>query len=313
MYRFVLMVVGLFIIATGELMAEDEVSPEVLERHEKAVAAIRMKGGIYYSIFRQWQSVPPPSHLDLQQWKGNDYSLVSDLHGLDMLWLPSVDGAVLESLELPDLRFVRFNYGTFTDDDFIDFIGKCPKLERVTMIRPIKITDKSMACLRDLKNLRDVEFVSVNISDEGVKKFPKGLRMVSISDGKITPKCFDELAKMPNLQFLHLPYLKEITNEDVEKLTSLKKLRSLTIRSSQLTNEGVKNLAQFKELDSLQFGGPKVTDEGLIHLQNLKQMNGLVLWGTSCTQAGVDDLRDSIWGSQETAARNHVIFSRMAE
>ena len=188
-------------------------------------------------------------------------------------------------------------------------LQELPSWKRSDLIAPQGITDDGLAALGQLKHLRHLELIRVPITDVGVKKLPKGLRMISIRESKISTECIDDIAKVANMEFLYLTDLPGIKDEDAKTLAKLTRLKVLSIEKSQLTNDGLKTLSTCQELECLSFGGKEITDEGLMPFQHHKYLRVLVPCNTQCTQEGLIRFRDLLW-HQEDLGKHAVRFFR---
>lgn len=307
-----IIVVSLILLVVGLSAKADESLPSsaALKRHQDAVTEIEQLGGKYYPNFVGWAT--RPNHLNLLKWKGTNYGQLSHLISLQMVWLPStITDNDLEEINLPDLLFVRFSGGTYTDDGFADFIARHPKLIRVTLVAAPQLTDAGLASLGQLKHLEDIEMIQVSLTNDGVRQLPKNLKMLSLRRSNVTAKCVSDIAEMKNMQFLYLVDVPRINDNDVQTLSTLKKLKALNIEDAELTNKGLGHLAKLTSLEALSFGGSTIADKDLTQLQTLTNLNRLFPHNTKCTQAGLDRLRDTIWPSEEEAQKNRVLFLPM--
>ena len=89
---------------------------------------------------------------------------------------------------------------------------------------------------------------------------------LKLGDTKITDAALSEIAKLKNLNKLHLEY-------------------------TAVTDAGLKNLQRLPYLEYLNLVGTKVTDAGLQSLANLKAMKDVFVWKSGVTEAGIAQLR----------------------
>ncbi len=78
---------------------------------------------------------------------------------------------------------------------------------------------------------------------------------------------------------------KEVTDEQLDVLSTLPNLESLYLFSSKVTDAGVEKLAKLKTLRELQLLIPQVTDAGLADLELLTELRLLVLLSENVTSA----------------------------
>ncbi len=89
---------------------------------------------------------------------------------------------------------------------------------------------------------------------------------LKLGDTKITDAGMSEIAKLKNLNKLHLEY-------------------------TAITDAGLKNLQDLPYLEYLNLVGTKVTDAGLQNLASLKTIRDVYVWKSGVTEAGIAQLR----------------------
>ena len=83
----------------------------------------------------------------------------------------------------------------------------------------------------------------------------------------------------------------DFTDNDMEVLTKLDRLKRLTILESQITDAGLVHLEGLANLESLVVGSTKVTDAGLAYLKGLKNLTRLELYCDQVSDAGLVHLK----------------------
>lgn len=91
---------------------------------------------------------------------------------------------------------------------------------------------------------------------------------LKLGDTKITDAAMGEIAKLKNLNKLHLEY-------------------------TAVTDAGLKNLQNLPYLEYLNLVGTKVTDAGLQSLTSLKTIKDVYVWKSGVTEAGIAQLRQA--------------------
>ncbi|WP_189563451.1 c-type cytochrome domain-containing protein [Persicitalea jodogahamensis] len=91
---------------------------------------------------------------------------------------------------------------------------------------------------------------------------------LKLGDTKITDAALSEIAKLKNLNKLHLEY-------------------------TGVTDAGLKNLEELPYLEYLNLVGTKVTDAGLQGVANMKTIRNVFVWKTAVTDAGIAQLRQA--------------------
>jgi len=82
----------------------------------------------------------------------------------------------------------------------------------------------------------------------------------------------------------------QITDEGLNEVIKLPKLRGLALWDTKITDAGLKEVIKLKHLNYLNLGGTKITDAGLKELAKLKNLTELNLRYTQITDAGLKEL-----------------------
>jgi hypothetical protein len=77
-------------------------------------------------------------------------------------------------------------------------------------------------------------------------------------------------------------------------LAKLKRLKKLTLASTDIGDSGLAALGSLRELNELDLTGTQVTDAGLDALQRLSRLDKLSLAGTAVTDAGLMKLASNV-------------------
>lgn len=80
--------------------------------------------------------------------------------------------------------------------------------------------------------------------------------------GEPSDACAHHIAATRTLETLELPMCRWLTDEFIEKIAKLPKLRSLTIESPLLTDESLRIIAEQMRLENLDLSAQNLTDEG---------------------------------------------------
>lgn len=129
------------------------------------------------------------------------------------------------------------------------------------------ITDRDLARLGGLKNLRLLDLSANPVGDAGL----------------------ESIARMENLEWLLL-YDTQVTSSGLAHLSRLPRLRSLGLGGCKVTDEGLAHLRQFPALESLDLRRTLVTDDGMRRLAGLKTMKAIWLDETEVSEAGLAHL-----------------------
>lgn len=157
----------------------------------------------------------------------------------------------------------------WTDDD-LAHLATNKALQVLEIDQGAAITDRGLAYLSGLTNMRRVLLKDSQITDEGL----------------------DHLLGWKSLGMIHLP--PKITHRGVAKLRALPNLSVLGWRSA--TDEGMVYMKDFPNLKELWLNNSKVTDVGLKHLHRLPNLGEIGLRNTAVTTAGIQALKESYQG-----------------
>jgi Leucine-rich repeat (LRR) protein len=210
-----------------------------------------------------------------------------------------------------------------------ELIGQLPSLEEI-YIDFSSIDDESMAALCEAKTLRKVSFRGTEVSDKGLQHLARLDELVHLAVASCPVTCAQlgalkkkaklihlnvggtrlndqgvaAIAGLSTIEELDIAKLQGMTNNHFSRLLNGKKnLRYLNAGENRaLTNDALKALAPLKELETIQVGEiPGINDQGLVHLTKLKKLKVLTYGGTGVTAVGIEMLRKSIPGLNQSA------------
>jgi len=139
-------------------------------------------------------------------------------------------------------------------------LSQSKSIERLCLHWPDKITDRGVAHLRNMPQLKGLDVQHASLSDASLKL----------------------LATLPNLDYLHLPN-EGLTDAGVAylgKLTGLKCLWIDCASNSPLTDESLRVVGGLHRLEELDIGGTGFTAKGIEHLFDLKGLRVLSFIGS---------------------------------
>ncbi|WP_345682305.1 redoxin domain-containing protein [Novipirellula caenicola] len=177
----------------------------------------------------------------------------------------------------------------------IEALSALPNLEE--MVISGKCDDSCMASVAAMPCLRDLTVAHTRITNAGFALLADNTKLehVQIIGNRITTRCIDTLATMPNLRRLGLMAVKPRNGGE----PAWKNLESLTPSLSELWLMGCPSLeesdfaklAQFRDLKTLRIeGGRAITDEHVKHLKSLNKLDYLQLTSTVITDEGVIEI-----------------------
>lgn len=184
--------------------------------------------------------------------------------------MPEVTDEGLKSLaECADLGMISLQSPHITDKGLenLDIANK-PRIWSLSLSGS-KITDKSLAMLKDLDRLEVLMLNGCAITDSGLKDVPAGrLGTLQIANTKVTIAALDQVA-------------------------SFTELGSLTIGGPAVTDEWLKKLPQ--SLRTLDVVDSKVTSAGLAYLKGMKDLTALSLKNNKgVTKAAAEQLKQTL-------------------
>jgi hypothetical protein len=150
-----------------------------------------------------------------------------------------------------------------TDKSVMILCDGCPQLESLDLTYTKKLTNKAMASIGRLKQLRVLHIRNTpSITDEGV----------------------GELSGLSHLESLKLDGCKKLTDASAPAIAQLKNLRILDLSSTQVSDVGITQLSALPKLEVLTLFQVGLTDEGVSAIAKLRNLRVLTLGG--CSDAG---------------------------
>jgi len=223
---------------------------------------------------------------------------ITSLRKLEILDSPPTDEGLANLARLSQLEELIFYRSPINDEGFIhlksmhslkklEFVGReihdenlyhLKEIKRLESLKPLSISDKGLAYLAELGNLRCVHFgYRANITDSGLEhlgrlQFLEELK--NIGGEGITDEGMRHIAKLTNLKVLWLN--SPITNEGLAKLTSLKSLNWLWLHKAKITISGLNHLNAMPNLARVGFG-PVSQDGSVLNISQLTRLESLSL------------------------------------
>jgi WD40 repeat protein len=169
---------------------------------------------------------------------------------------------------------------------------RAQKIDTIDARRYGSVTDKHLAALADLDNLRNLNLDNTAVTDAGMKDVARARNLVSLSltNTQVTDAGLAELKPLTNLEDLRLDQL-PITDAGLAHLTAFPRLRRLSLYKTAVTDDGVAYLKQLPSLERLSLDETSTGDEALRHVSQLPNLNYLSVWHTQVTDAGVQELQ----------------------
>jgi hypothetical protein len=266
-------------------------------RQREAVAAIRANGGLVHydyefvpgavtlmqanpSSVPQWGTLTPGRNPPAPNWLrrtvGDEYfqeiAHVSFLFDIatgarheTMVDRMSADDMLAKLAGQTGIKTLQLGWENVTGRGMAA-IGQIPALEELVICDADEITDRDLAHLEGLKNLR----------------------VLLISDTWLTVEALRHVGRLPNLEYLSLDGQCG-SDRGLEYLKGMTRLRTLRLgpSASGITNAGIGSLAGLKDLEWLELDGCRaVTDDGLERLRGLRNLAVVRLRGSRTTKEG---------------------------
>ena len=222
---------------------------------------------------------------------------ITSLRKLQILDSPPTDEGLANLARLSQLEELIFYRSPINDKGFIhlksmhslkklEFVGReihdenlyhLKEIKRLESLKPLSISDKGLAYLAELGNLRCVHFGHrANITDSGLEHLGRlqFLEELKIGGEGITDEGMSHIAKLTNLKVLRLS--SPITNEGLAKLTTLKSLNWLLLHKAKITISGLNHLNAMPNLARVGFG-PVSQDGSVLNISQLTRLESLSL------------------------------------
>ncbi len=248
-------VLGMYPMVDPERRNHQDLAPALAEapqEEQQAIAELRKVIGYSFRFYVEGKKV---TYLDFLE--------AEDIGRFD---------AALRSLKnLSELRFDRGRFGP----GGLKNLRQMPAL-KVLRFHRSDIDDESLACLKDLTQLERLDFWnSRGITDKGVANLQdlKNLKMLDLGI---------ESETLTGIE----PKEPRITDAALKHLAGLTKLEYLNIQGQKITDEGLKHLSGMPDLQFLALSFSGITDKGLKHLEGNQKLHGLHLYATKVTSEG---------------------------
>lgn len=173
-----------------------------------------------------------------------------DVQVLDFLYPIQIDDAILPHVaRLTGLTHFCPVTARFSGNGW-STLQSLPRLEHICT--PHELTDSEMAGIATLQTVREMEIVAPLLTDAGLAS----------------------IAKLRNLEVLHLEGTMVMTDDGLKVLATLPKLRHLRL-SGQFTDRGLAYLAAAPSLKAMWLETPRATEEGLHSLARIQTLERL--------------------------------------
>ncbi len=211
---------------------------------------------------------------------GTGLAHLARLTSLERLVLVATHVGDKELAHLANLASLRrlFLYGTPTGDEGMVHVGKVETLEMLGLSSGV--SDKGLAQLRDLANLRWLSTGGSGITDEGLAHLAGLTRMeyLDLRNTRVTDDGLVHVAGMRDLQNLCL-YSTRVTEKGFKHLEGLSKLQTLQVLFGA-TDVGLPCLSKLPALRNVTVDGGSISAGNLALLQEMASLEELYLDNT---------------------------------
>jgi hypothetical protein len=186
-------------------------------------------------------------------------------------------------------------------DAGMEAVSRLTQLENFSPHWAEDITDRGVAYLSRLPNLRKLDVGSARMTDDGAKALGqiRTLEQLTLPAIGLTDTGLAHVANLENLKCLSVAGVtfSPLTDQTLARLARLPKLEELMIGGA-FTDEGMKSISGMRALKSLDLMcaphmDPRVTDAGIAHLGRLTKLQRLGLGNVKqCTLSGLSALND---------------------
>ena len=234
-------------------------------------------------------------------------------NGVDRGWFESVaemKGDPVEEIQLFERSFI--------DDSFLVNVASYPNLKKLRLAY-VNVTDDGLRHLRDLKDLKEIEFhglakvtgrglmwlkglpnveklnlSQMPVTDEGIRNLEswKNLKHVALTSTRVSDSSLGIIGQMENVEVLGVAGT-IISDAGFLNIRKHEKLHTLYV-PEHFSNQGLENIRAFKGLVNLVLDYSSVDDQGLIHLGSLDRLERISLRQTRIEGWGLKELPKSI-------------------
>jgi Leucine-rich repeat (LRR) protein len=150
--------------------------------------------------------------------------------------------------------------------------------------------DEGEVTFLDFYGARDIPAAIVH-----VKEFPQ-LKMLNFSSSNLSDEDMEHLSTAKNVEELGL-HGTQITNDGLVHIAGLANLRMLNLNDTQIGDAGLAHVSGLTNLTQLRLQSTQVTDAGLPHIEPLKNLVVVWLSGSQVTAEGAEQLRKVLPGA----------------
>jgi len=181
------------------------------------------------------------------------------------------------------VSLLRMNLDNSCINDYHAFEENLKNTEKIILNKPYVTDIHIQFLLQHFKSLTYINLKNTKITNHTLKLLSSldGLKFLSVPDTNITDDGIYYISKLKNITTLQLRGTK-ISDESLKNIAlSMKSLRSLNLRFTNITSEGLELLCSLTSLTELDLSGVKVPSQDLNCLNRLTKLKELWLGGTN--------------------------------
>jgi Leucine-rich repeat (LRR) protein len=169
-------------------------------------------------------------------------------------------------------------------------LGELKTLEKLEILGPTQVTDKGLAHLSRLTNLKELSIHCPYATAAGVEALRNLQQLEKLEiQARITDAGLAPLWQLTKLKVLVLAN-NDIRGPGLEQLKYLQELEVLDLSNNLLTSSGLDSLPQLPKLKRLVASNNQLGGAGLRPLGKLTTITGLILTNNGITDAGLEPL-----------------------
>lgn len=258
-------------------------------------------------------------HLSPGRMTDKSLAAIAGLQSLEVLHLsgsPAMTDEGLKPLaDLPSLRYLRLS-GPFTDrgmdhlaaipalrvlcldpgnitDAGLQRLARSTSIERLNLHWLDKLTDRGIAYLKDMSQLKGLDVVHARLTDAGVEPLAtmSNLDRLELPNRGLTDAGIAHLGKLTGLKYLWVGCASNspLTDESLRVIGGLHGLEELHVSGTRFTGRGIEHIVGLQGLQALHLHSPDLGNDDLKRLARLKNLRSLS-WGFF-TQTSIAGLR----------------------
>lgn len=171
--------------------------------------------------------------------------------------------------------------GATATDAALDEVSKVPSVQALDIDRSAKITNRGLAALSKMSNLKVLRIDEPAVTDVGLTKVAMMPSLISLqlTSPVVRDSALVGLRHLDHLQHLSLAET-AVTGRGLKELVRFPALHTLDLAKTRVTDASLANLAKCTALKELRLDGTHVSLAGLKHLRAIKSLKSVSVIGT---------------------------------